>query len=285
MTKLFAQALDLLVTGRIGLILVIVLAVSVALAGIAWFTLAKTRAAGLGYAAVPAGFIAGYVLFLGLPPFPSSDPLHLIPYVVLAGLLAGVVIDSIADVDAVRLGVVLGWPAFVIVAIGWREMPEFATFAGLPMAVLWLAAVLTHLWLGVAHRSPATPIVALFAVTVGLGLTAFIGGSRFLTVLSVILAVSFAGFLGWNYPRPRFPFGATANLGAAGAVLALAVAQVLYTDSSALAVATLMLVFALAPLTARLPLGASAKAGPFMLLIVCAIPIAAAAVFALNARG
>lgn len=285
MTKQFAQALDLLVTGRIGLILVIVLAASVAVAGIAWFTLGKSRAAGIGYAAVPVGFLAGFILFLGLPPFLSPDPLHIIPYVVLVGLIAGIVIDSLADVEMVKLGVVLAWPAFVIVAIGWREMPDFATFAGLPMAVLWLAAVLTHLWFGTQHRPPAAPLVSLFALTIGLGITAFLGGSRILTVLAVILAVSFLGLIGWSYPRLRFPFGATATVGAGSAVFALAVAQVLYTNTPTLAVAALLLIFALAPLAARLPLGAGAKTSPFVLLGVSAIPIAVAAALALNARG
>src|SRR3546814_3823796 len=50
----------------------------------------------------------------------SSD-LHLLPYVVLVGLLAGVVIDTATNIESVRLGVVLGWPAVVVVAIGWRE--------------------------------------------------------------------------------------------------------------------------------------------------------------------
>src|SRR3546814_2168906 len=98
----------------------------------------------------------------------SSD-LHLLPYVVLVGLLAGVVIDTATNIESVRLGVVLGWPAVVVVAIGWREMPDFATIAGLPMALLWLSAVIGYLWIGLEHRFASAPIVGLLAIAIGLG--------------------------------------------------------------------------------------------------------------------
>jgi hypothetical protein len=282
MTRPFATALDLLVSGRIGLILIIAFAASIAVAGTVYFALGKTKLAGFGHAAVPVGFLAGFFLFLGFPPFPSSDPLHLLPYVILFGLLAGLIIDSFAEVEIVRLAVVLGWPAVIVVAIGWREMPEFATFAGLPMALLWLSFVLTHLWLGLEHK-PMTPLIAQFAVTIGIGVLALIAGSKIISVLAAILAVAMLGFLGWNYPRPRFPFGGTANLGATGAILALAATLVLYTNAPVIAVAVLMLVLAVAPFASRLPLGANAVVGPFISLLVCVIPVAIAAALAVSA--
>ena len=209
MDSLFAQQLESIVSGRIGLILVIALAVSATFAGIFRFTLARSRAAGLGYLGVPAGLLAGFALFLGPPPILSTDPLHLIFSVVLLGLIAGVAIDIFSDVDVMRLAVVLGWPAFVVVAIGWREMPDFATISGLPMAVLWFAAVLAYLWSGSEHTVRSAPIIVLLAVTIGLGLTAYLGGSKILTMLSAILASSFVGVLAWSWPTARFPFGAT----------------------------------------------------------------------------
>ena len=267
------------------MILVIALAVSTALAGTFWFTLGKSRAGGLGYAGIPAGFLTGFVLFLGLPPALSADPLHILPYVVLAGLLAGIIVDCVASVDSVRLAVVLGWPGLVVVAIGWREMPDFATFSGLPMAVLWFVSVLTYLWMGTEHRIRSAPVITLLAVTIGLGLTAFIGGSKILTVLAAILAVSFVGVLGWSWPNARFPLGGVANLGAGGSVLALAVTQVLYSNASIGAVAMLLLVFAMAPLAAILPGGGNPKAGPIVLLFMCVFPLAAAVAVALYAKG
>jgi hypothetical protein len=284
MNLLFAQALEALVSGRIGLILVIALAVAAAVAGIAWFTLGKTRFAALGHAGVPAGFLAGFFLFLGVPPVLSGDPLHILPYIVLLGLISGLAVDAIAELDRVRLAAVLGWPALVVVAIGWREMPDFATSAGLPMAILWLAAVLAHLWMGTEQKSPITPAIVLFAFTIGIGLVAAIGGTKILTVLTTILSVAFIGLLAWMWPRPRFPFGATGMVGMGGAVLALAVAMVLYTTASDAAVAVLMLIFAVAPLASRLP-GGGGKAGPFVLLVVCAIPVVLAGAVALHARG
>lgn len=285
MDWLFAQPLDSIVSGRIILIVVATAVASAALSGLAMVTVGGGKYAALGYFAIPVSFLGGYAMFLGIPPFPSADPLHLLPYVVLAGLVAGLAIDTISHIESTRLAVVLGWPAVVVVTIGLLEMPDFATIAGLPMAVLWLSAVLTYLWLGLEHRFQSTPIVSLLVITIGLGLLAFIGGSKILTVLSGILAAAFLGSFALNWPAPRFAFLAVGNLGAAGAVLALAVAQALFTNTPPFPLAILLLVLAMPPLAGRLPFGTGAKAGPIVLMVVSAIPVAAAVAIALHLKG
>ena len=154
MDWLFAQPLDSVISTRILLIVVATFVASAAVSVLSAVTLGGGKYAPLGCSAVPIAFLAGNILFLGIPTFPSADPLHLIPIVILAGLLAGIVIDAAIGIESAKLAVVLVWPAVVVVGIGWREMPDFATIAGLPMALLWLGAVLGCLWLGLqADRS------------------------------------------------------------------------------------------------------------------------------------
>ncbi len=286
MDWLFAQPLDSVIfSNRIILIVVATAVASAALSALAMVTVGGGKYAALGCFAIPISFLGGYVMFLGVPDFPSADPLHLLPYIVLVGLIVGIVIDTFSHIESTRLAVVLGWPAVVVVTIGILEMPNFATIAGLPMAVLWLSAVLTNLWLGLEHRFQTTPVVSLFVITIGLGLLAFIGGSKILTILSGILAAAYLGFFALNWPMPRFAFLAVGNLGAAGAVLALAVAQALFTATQPLPLAVLLLVLPMPLIAGRLPFGAGPKAGPMVLLLVSIIPVAAAAAIALHLKG
>jgi hypothetical protein len=282
MEWLFAQPVDSVsvLSNRIILIVAMTGVASAALAALAMMTVGGGKYAALGSVSVPVAFLAGFFFFLGLPPTWSTDPLHILPYIILLGLLAGIVIDVITHIEDVRLAVVLAWPAIVVVGIGWQEMPDFATIAGLPMAVLWLSAVLGYLWMGLEHKSQSTPLVCLFAITIGLGILAYIGDSKIVTVLSGILAAALLGFFALNWPNVRFPMLATGNLGIAGAVLALAVMEALYTSTPVEAIALLLLVLVMPWIAERLPFGSGAKAGPIMLLLTCLLPVAGAVALA-----
>jgi len=287
MDWLFAQPVDSVsvLSNRIILIVAMTGVASAALAALAMMIVGGGKYAALGTASVPIAFLAGFVFFLGLPPAWSTDPLHILPYIIVLGLLAGLIIDVVTHIENVRLAVVLAWPAIVVIGIGWQEMPDFVTIAGLPMAVLWLSAVLGYLWMGLEHKSQSTPIVCLLAITIGLGVLADIGGSKIVTVLSAILTASLIGFFALNWPNVRFPLLATGNLGIAGAVLALAVMQALYTATPVEAIALLLLVLVMPPIAARLPFGAGAKMGPIVLLLTCLFPIAGAVALALHLKG
>lgn len=286
MDWLFAQPLDSVsvLSNRIILIVAMTGVASAALAGLAMMTVGGGKYAALGTMSVPIAFLAGFFFFLGLPPAWSTDPLHILPYIILFGLLAGIIIDTVTHIENLRLAVVLAWPAIVVVGIGWKEMPDFATIAGLPMAVLWLSAVLGYLWLGLEHKSQATPIVCMIAITIGLGLLAFVGGSKILTVLNGILASALIGFFALNWPNVRFPLLATGNFGIAGAVLALAVMEALYTSVPVEAIAILLLILGMPLIAGRLPFGGGAKMGPIVLLLTCALPVAGAVALALRLK-
>jgi hypothetical protein len=284
MEWLFSQPVDSSVlSSRIILIVAMTGFASAALAALCMVTIGGSKYAALGSVSVPLAFLAGFVFFLGVPPPGSTNPVHVLPYLILLGIIAGLIIDIVTHIENVRLAVVLAWPAIIVVGIGWQEMPEFATIAGLPMAVLWLSAVLGYLWMGLDHKAQTTPIVCMIAITLGLGLLAFVGGSKIVTVLSGLLAAALIGFFALNWPNVRFPLLATGNLGVAGAVLALAVMEALYTTIPTEAVALLLLVLVMPWISSRLPLG-SGKAGPFILLLTTFLPIAGAVALALRLK-
>ena len=285
MEWLFAQPLDSVLSNRIILIVVMTGVASAALSALSMMLVGGGKYAVLGAASVPIAFLAGFFFFLGLPPAWSSNPLHILPYIVLLGLVAGLIIDTASHVENLRLAVVLAWPAIVVVGIGWQEMPDFATIAGLPMALLWLSGVLGYLWMGTGHRFQTTPVVCLLAIAIGLALLAVIGDSKILTVLSAIYASALIGFFAFNWPHPRFPLLAVGNFGIAGAALAIAVMEALYSNTPTEAIAVLLLVFAMPPLAGLLPYGKGAKAGPFVLLLACFLPVILATWFALHLKG
>ena len=287
MQWLFAQSVDSVTvfSDRIILIVAMTAVASAALSALSMMTVGGGKYAALGTMSVPIAFLAGFFFFLGLPPAWPTNPLHILPFIILVGLIAGIVVDIVTHIEEVRLAVVLGWPAIVVLGIGWQELPDFATIAGLPMAVLWLGAVLGYLWMGLEHKSQSTPIVCLLAITIGLGLLAHIGGSKIATILSGILAAALLGFFALNWPNVRFPLLATGNLGIAGAVLSIAVLEALYTSTSFEALAALLLVFLMPWISGRLPFGSGPKAGPIVLLIVCAIPVAGAVALAQYFKG
>jgi hypothetical protein len=73
---------------------------------------------------------------------------------------------------------------------------------------------------------------------------------------------------------------ATGNLGIAGAVLAVAVMEALYTSIPVEAMAILLLVLVMPWISARLPFGSGAKMGPIVLLLTCLVPVAGAVALA-----
>src|SRR4051812_6822921 len=125
MDWLFAQPVDSVsvLSNRIIFIVAMTGVASAALAGLAMMTVGGGKYAALGTASVPIAFLAGFFFFLGLPPAWSTDPLHILPYIIVFGLLAGIVIDTLTHIERLRLAVVLAWPAIVVVGIGWKEMP------------------------------------------------------------------------------------------------------------------------------------------------------------------
>jgi UDP-N-acetylmuramyl pentapeptide phosphotransferase/UDP-N-acetylglucosamine-1-phosphate transferase len=124
----------------------------------------------------------------------------------------------------------------------------------------------------------------MFLVTAAsLGGIAVIAGSLSIAELCFALAAALAGFMLWNWPRPRYPFGAAGLLGAGAPVLALALLTLLLTDVSPWSLTPLVLIFVADDLSRRLPAGTGLlrqTLQPVYLVLVGSVPGAVAVALA-----
>ena len=284
MDWLNALPLDTLFSNRLVLVLAGALLVSGGLTGLLWKVLPGAYVH-LCCAAIPLGFIGGYLALLGLPPLTLLDPLYFLPYACLLGLLYGLGIDIFTNADKAKLAIVLLWPAILVVLLGWHDMPDFSTYAGLPISVMWLSGVIVNLWVTGKHATRMAPLIGLFAMAIGLTVIAIIPGGRILPLLGGALCMAILGYLAWNWPTQRLFFMATGAVGTGGSVLALAIIEVLYSEVSDRAIAVLALIIFMRPIASLLPFSKSQKMQPIMHLVACLIPVVLAAVIAWQDAG
>ena len=113
----------------------------------------------------------------------------------------------------------------------------------------------------------------------GLGAIAIFGAAPELGQISFGLATALGGFALWNWPVNRYPFGGALLLGAGGALIALAFVLVLYSETSPIALAILLLCFFadVAAKRVKLPAGKFGDAlRPFVLIGLALVPALAA---------
>lgn len=243
------------------------------------------RLMGLG---VPAGFLAGYVLFEGVPFFPPVAAKQKVFFLVLLGAAAGLTIDAVGRRRALRSAAAVIFPAVCVVWLAWRQVAAGPTWEfAITAALLWLGLCLI-LWRlnATGERAGAqSAVIVLLATSAGAAVVAMFGRSLSLVLLFVALAAAAGALVLWAYAaslinRSPIAFGATALLGGGGALVALACVLALYTPAaSLLALAILLLVPFADTLATRLPLGGSLMGrvlGPPVLAAICAVPALAA---------
>ncbi len=231
---------------------------AVALAVLAIVRLAFAERTILGGAAVAVGFLLGYALFEGVPPFPPPAGKQKIFYLVLIGGGLGLALDLARSPAALTRGALLVLPGAALAWLAWRQI-----MAG-PEALFWLHLAL--LWLGFAAvlwrldqvaRSPGgtVPAAVLLCVTAaGASGVAYLGASITMALLLAALAAPAGALLAWSYGerilnRDRHWFGAAALLGGGGALVALAAVLSLYTPQVS---RTALVLLALVPFSSLL---------------------------------
>ena len=145
------------------------------------------------------------------------------------------------------------------------------------IGILWLAGIFVSLQL-FRNRGP-TPdsSILVLVAAIGASLVALFGASGSIGQQFGVVAASMGGFILWNWPVPRFQFGALGAVGIGGTLMALATQTVLFTNASKTALAITLFVFLTPLLADRLPFAEHQALKAVSLGIVAAIP----AVFAL----
>lgn len=169
--------------------------------------------------AIGAGVLTAYALIYGQFTFPPLQALDWLPLLLLAGLIVFAVDDIVGFAPWLRLGM-QGISALLAGGLLLRPILSQLPLMG---AVLTLAGV-TVLWFGLwvyldrRALQDATSGVTLLTVAVGAAAVPAMTGSVLLGQLGGALAVVLAGWLLWNWPRPRWLLG---HAGTAVTVLTL----------------------------------------------------------------
>jgi len=240
-------------------------------------------------AAVALGFLVGYVLIVGLPPLTPVSNQQKLAYVVAGRLIIGFLMDFSRRPPFYReLVYIVGAAA----ALYWMALPKIAggtAWTYLSLVALWIAAGLIGYRLEKSRANVVNACAPLLVAALGLGLVALFGRTGSYSQLAFSLATAFGGFMLWNWPIARYPFGATLLLGGAGALVTIAYALALYTEASPYALAMLLLCFFAEPVARRIKLPAGKIGEAFRPVAVGAVALipalAAVAVAYLTAPG
>ncbi len=255
---------------------VLPLVASLALTGALRFGLGRARGAALASLSIAAAFLFAYAAILTWPGFPPVSSGQKIAYIVLFGLLGGAAIDLAARPPWLERTVVVLWPAVIVAWIAWPRLTSPTPEILMTSAVLWVVGLFVLDRLRAGRAPAATAAVVLLASAVGASLVAFLGAAELYAQLLGGLAAATGGFLLWNWPVPRYPFGEAAVLGAGGAFLSSVTILVLFSDISILALAFVLPVFGVPLLVQRLPLARKRMLAPVVLGAICLIPVTVA---------
>lgn len=234
-------------------------------------------------AGVGLAFLATYFLILGVPPIPPVQASQKLAYAVAGGLVVGFLLDLGKLPAAFRWILFPIGTAAVLYWIGWRKLdaivwPE-GKWLALGAVALWVATLIGLWRLEAGREARLNPAVKLLVASLGMAAVAMVGQSSALAQLAFALAAAIGGYMLWNWPAYRWPYGGALLMGAGSALAGIGMILVLYSRTSVIALALLLLVF-FADLAARrinLGSGGFAKAfEPIVLAGLCLVPALAA---------
>ncbi len=238
-----------------------------------------TRGPLVAGASVGLGFLVAHGLTLGVPALPPIAPEQELAYVVAAGLVIGFLLDFFRRGPLYRETVYLLGSA---AGLYWIAQPLIETgdaWIYLALIALWLGAIIAGYRLEKSRAAGLDSCLKLLVASLGLGAIAIFGRATDLGQISFGLATALGGFALWNWPVNRYNFGAALLLGAGGAFIALAYVLALYSETSPIALALLLLCFFadVAAKRVKLPAGKFGDAlRPFVLVGLALVPALAA---------
>lgn len=245
------------------------------------FSLGAWRGSVLAPLGIGCGFLASYFFTMGLPLWPVASVLGLLPVVALGGMAAGALLDLKAAKDSTitMLHIIISLGLVFWVASLWHggsiEQNELVLYGVLILSGFWAFQRLN------AQRDEAlAPAISLLSASIGISVIATIYGTR-TGLFSTGLAAACFGYIAWNWPNCRFPWGSSATLVGGGIYLVLASELAIKNPTLALPVGLTLFSFVMFDLGNKLfPTGTAFQ--PFIQLLFSALPIAAAAYLTLN---
>lgn len=237
-------------------------------------------------AGVLAALLGVYLWVVGLPALPPPSSMGKLFWAGVAGLILALVLDLARIGGAVRNAATLIWSAAALSWILGGNLSAPADAAVFAVALV-AAAIAAFVPSADGDESAVSAGAPAFAWALATGGVALIGASASLAQLGLALTAATGGFMLWNWPKPRFVWGAAGRATQSFVVLPAAVLAVF---SSAPAVALIPALFApLGPrLARRIPtpdnaVGAALR--PALAVIFAVVPalVSLGAAFALTA--
>jgi len=231
----------------------------------------------LACAAVGVGFVLIAILVNGIPAFPPRSSGQKIVFLVGALTAAGVVIDLL---NLSKLKRYLISALLLAAAVTWIALPllkGFTSAATLSWAVVVILSSVALFRLMQTSPSTLNAPTMVLCSALAVGAVAMIGATATITQYSFALAALIGGFLLWNWPKFRFPFGTAAILGGGGALALLVTQQTLFTRGSSMPLLALVLVFFCDRALAKIKdfkRNPGPVFAPIILGAICMIPVA-----------
>lgn len=204
--------------------------------------------------AIPIGFLAAYILILGMPAVPPRTSSQKLAYIALGGLLLGGLLDWIRPKGPAWLVPAAGylWPAVIVVWIGWPKLAGYDLFAVFTVVMLWIGGALAFVrLLRLRAQLPFSLAPGIMIMVASLGAAGL--GVHYASIsaaqLAGALAAALGAFLVWNWcavivrPDGPTPMGRGAVFGSLSALFAIAAILALYTETSLWAMLFLVPVF------------------------------------------
>ncbi len=280
-----SEVVDNLVVYLDGKGIVLPLVLSFVLTGVIRVAMGQSKGCILAVSAVGVTYVITYIALFEWPPFPPIASGQKIAYLAMSGLILGIILDLRPEARSIHRLAAFVWPGVVVGWLGWRQLMNLSTDVLLISGILWLAGIFVLLQL-FRNRGPTleSSVVVLFAA-IGAGLVALFGASGSIGQQFGVVAAAVGGFILWNWPVPRFQFGALGAVGVGGTLMALAAQTVLFTNASKTALAITLFVFLTPLLADRFRFSKRPALVTVTFGVVAAIPAILAAVVAFITTG
>lgn len=181
------------------------------------------RGAVLASLGLGIGTLAAWLVLFGMPAWPAYGMAEKGLLLIALGLLIGAAADRIPSLDPVIILLLTGWPLALLL---WLFAPTLAGGIAdgqlLRFGILLVSAATLFVRLREEQDNGQSAPVLLLWFGVALGLVAYVNGEQHLAEAGAALAAAIAGYLLWNIPVTRYPFGFAALLAGGAAVVTLA---------------------------------------------------------------
>lgn len=244
-------------------------------------SLGAWRGSVLASLGIGIGFLFSYYFTMGLPLWPVSSVHGMLPLVVIGGMVIGVFLDLnvVKNSTNTMLHLITALGLVFWVASMWHgggiNQSELVLYGVLILSGFWALQRMDE-----QRDEGLAPAISILSASVGLTIIATIYGTR-TSLFSSGLGAAIFGYMLWNWPRCRFPWGSSATLVSGGVYLVLASELAIKNPALALPVGLTLLSFIIFDITNKFfPTDKSFQ--PFIQILFSALPIAFAAYLSLD---